>query len=274
MHKVWFVTGSSRGLGREVVLAALDAGDTVVATARTVRDLDDIVTRYGARVMPLPLDVSDPAAVQAAVADCLSRFGRIDHVVNNAGYANIASVEDVTMEDFREQVETNLFGTVYVTKAVVPIMREQGSGHIFQIASIGSRIASVGLAPYQASKFAVRSLSLVLAQEVQPLGIQVTAIEPGGMRTNWAGSSMRIPAISAHYQQTVGSFAKMLRDYSGNEPSDPRKVAKLIVDLAGRPDAPVELLIGQDAFEYAQLAADVVAASDKKWKELTTSVGF
>ncbi|MGA1802848.1 SDR family NAD(P)-dependent oxidoreductase [Rhizobium sp. HT1-10] len=274
MPNIWFVTGSSRGLGRHIVLAALAAGDTVAATARNIDDLDDIVGRYGSRVMPLSLDVSDPEAVQAAIAKCMSSFGRIDYVVNNAGYANVASVEDIVMEDFREQVETNFFGTVYVSKAVVPIMRRQGSGHIFQVASIGSRITSVGLAPYQASKFAVRAFSLVLAQEVQPLGIQVTTLEPGGMRTEWAGSSMRIPAISPHYLQTVAPFARMLQDYSGNEPTDPKKVAQLIVDLAGRDGAPVELLIGQDAHEYALVAADEVAASDRKWKDLTTSVAY
>ncbi|NKL23386.1 SDR family NAD(P)-dependent oxidoreductase [Rhizobium leguminosarum] len=274
MPNIWFITGSSRGLGRHVVLAALDAGDIVVATARRASDLDDIVARYGARVMPISLDVSDPEAVRAAIATCMSTFGRIDYVVNNAGYANLASVEDMTADDFREQVETNFFGTVHVSKAVVPIMRRQGSGHIFQIASIGSRIASVELAPYQASKFAVRAFSLVLAQEVQPLGIQVTTLEPGGMRTEWAGASMRIPAISAHYLETVAPFARMLPDYSGNEPTDPKKVAKLIVSLAGRRDAPVELLVGDDAYAIAQAAADTVAASDKKWKGLTKSVAY
>lgn len=274
MPNIWFITGSSRGLGRHVALAALDAGDTVVATARRVSDLDDIVALYGARVMPISLDVSDPKAVRAAIARCMSMFGRIDYVVNNAGYANLASVEDMTTDDFREQVETNFFGTVHVSKAVVPIMRRQGAGHIFQVASIGSRIASVGLAPYQASKFAVRAFSLVLAQEVRSLGIQVTILQPGGMRTEWAGASMRIPAISAHYLETVAPFARMLRDYSGNEPTDPKKVAKLIVSLAGRRDAPVELLVGDDAYAIAQAAADIVAASDKKWKGLTTSIAY
>jgi len=274
MPKVWFVTGSSRGLGRDIVAAALEAGDTVAATARNPKDLDDLIEQYGQRVLPLELDVTDADAVEKAIAAAKSVFGRIDVVVNNAGYANTAAVEDIALDDFKKQMDTNFYGTVYVSKAAVPILREQGAGHIFQIASVGGRIASVGLAPYQAAKFAVRGFSLVLAQEVAPLGIKVTTVQPGGMRTDWAGSSMEIPEISEPYQQTVGQFAKMLRDGSGNEHADPKKIAKAIVDLAGRDDAPAEILMGEDAYDYAQKAAEAVAESDRKWKDVTTSVAF
>ncbi|GLH29088.1 hypothetical protein WSS15_17380 [Acetobacter pasteurianus] len=212
MSKIWFVTGSSRGLGRDIVEAALAAGDSVVATARKPADLDAVVAQYGDRVFPLALDVTDARAAQAAALRAKEHFGRIDVVVNNAGYANIASVEDITIEDFTQQVQTNFFGVAYVSKAVLPILREQGHGHIFQIASIGARIATPGLSAYQAAKFAVRGFSLALAQEMAPLGVKVTTIEPGGIRTDWAGSSMKIPPISAPYEQTVGTFAKMIRD--------------------------------------------------------------
>ncbi|MER2194753.1 SDR family NAD(P)-dependent oxidoreductase [Methylobacterium brachiatum] len=274
MPKSWFVTGSSRGLGRAIVMAALEAGHTVMATARNPGDLDDLVTRYRGRIIPYALDVSDAAAVGQAVADAKDTFGRVDVVVNNAGYASLASVEDMSQDAFADQMATNFFGTVHVSKAVVPILRAQGAGHIFQIASVGSRIASVGLSAYQAAKFAVRGFSLVLAQELAPLGIKVTILQPGGVRTDWAGSSMTIPAISEPYRQTVGPFAEMLRAGSGKEPADPRKVARAIVDLSGRDDAPVELLIGEDAYAYAQRAADAVAASDRAWKDLTVSVAF
>lgn len=274
MPKFWFVTGSSRGLGRDIVIAALETGDTVAATARNPKDLHDLVEQYGDRVLPLTLDVTDAAAVEQAVAEAKSKFGRLDIVVNNAGYANLAAIEDITLVDFKKQIDTNFFGMVYVSKAAVPILREQGAGHIFQIASVGGRITSVGLAPYQAAKFAVRGFSLVLAQEVAPLGIKVTIVQPGGIRTDWAGSSMDIPEISEPYQQTVGQFGKMLRDGSGTEHADPNKIAKVIVDLAGRDDAPTEILMGVDAYEYAQKAAEAVAASDMKWKDVTASVEF
>ncbi|ARW11823.1 MULTISPECIES: SDR family NAD(P)-dependent oxidoreductase [Acetobacter] len=269
MSKIWFVTGSSRGLGRDIVEAALAAGDSVVATARKPADLDAVVAQYGDRVFPLALDVTDARAAQAAALRAKEHFGRIDVVVNNAGYANIASVEDITIEDFTQQVQTNFFGVAYVSKAVLPILREQGHGHIFQIASIGARIATPGLSAYQAAKFAVRGFSLALAQEMAPLGVKVTTIEPGGIRTDWAGSSMKIPPISAPYEQTVGTFAKMIRESSGHQSSDPAKIASLIVDLANRADAPTELLVGVDAVEYAKQAAEAVTENDRKWRSLS-----
>lgn len=269
MSKIWFVTGSSRGLGRDIVDAALAAGDSVVATARKPADLDAMVAQYGDRVFPLALDVTDARAAQAAVLRAKEHFGRIDVVVNNAGYANIASVEDITIEDLTQQVQTNFFGVAYVSKAVLPILREQGHGHIFQIASIGARIATPGLSAYQAAKFAVRGFSLALAQEMAPLGVKVTTIEPGGIRTDWAGSSMKIPPISAPYEQTVGTFAKMIRESSGHQSSDPAKIASLIVDLANRADAPTELLVGVDAVEYAKQAAEAVTENDRKWRSLS-----
>lgn len=272
MSRIWLVTGSSRGLGRDIVEAALRAGETVVATARKPEQLADLAEMHGDRLVPMALDVSDAEAVNAVVEAVKARFGRIDVAVNNAGYANTASVEDMTLDDFTEQVRTNFFGVVYVSKAVVPIMREQGGGHIFQIASIGARLASVGLSAYQSAKFAVRGFSLVLAQEVAPLGIKVTTVQPGGMRTDWAGSSMHIPPVSPPYRQTVGAFANMLRAMSGNESSDPVKVAEAIVELSRRDDAPAEILIGADAVEYVAHAAQAVAESDRQWHDLSISV--
>lgn len=269
MPKIWFVTGSSRGLGRDIVEAALSAGDSVVATARKPADLDALVAQYGERILPLPLDVTDAKAAQAAVLQAKEHFGRIDVVVNNAGYANTASIEDITIEDFTQQVQTNCFGVVYVSKAVLPILREQGHGHIFQIASVGARITVPGLGAYQAAKFAVRGFSLVLAQEMAPLGVKITTIEPGGIRTDWAGSSMKIPPISAPYEQTVGAFAKMIRESSGHQSSDPAKIASLIVGLANREDAPAELLVGADAVDYVKRSDEAVTENDRKWHDLS-----
>lgn len=269
--KIWFVTGSSRGLGREIVEAALEAGHSVIATARKPEQLQDLTDKYGDRVLPLALDVTDFEAAQSAVQAAHQKFGRIDVVVNNAGYADTAAIENMSIENFRAQMDTNFYGVVYLTKAVLPILREQGSGHIFQISSLGGRLGAPGLSAYQSAKWAVGGFSTVLAQEVSPLGIKVTVVEPGGIRTDWAGSSMSIPPISEPYQQTVGKFAEMLRSHSGNEASDPAKIADLILTLSQRDDAPLRILAGPDAVQLAAQAAETLAASDKQWQDLSVS---
>jgi NAD(P)-dependent dehydrogenase (short-subunit alcohol dehydrogenase family) len=273
MSEVWFVTGSSRGLGRAIVEGALAAGDRVVATARKPEQLDDLVTRYGDRIRPVALDVTDADQVPAAVQAGLDEFGRYDVVVNNAGYGDIAAIEDVTLEDFKAQIDTNFYGVVLVTKAVLPILRRQKAGHIFQVSSLGGRIGTVGLGAYQSAKWAVGGFSSVLAAEVAPLGIKITVLEPGGMRTDWAGSSMTIPPISQPYQQTVGQLVTMLRSATGSgEASDPAKVARVIRDLAGRDDAPVRLLLGTDAIAYAAAAGQALTESDQQWRAVSESV--
>ncbi|MFC5745284.1 SDR family NAD(P)-dependent oxidoreductase [Actinomadura rugatobispora] len=275
MSKVWFVTGSSRGLGRAIVTAALQAGDRVVATARRPAQLDDLVERYGDRIRALALDVTDDDAVQRTVQEGLKAFGRYDVVVNNAGYADLASVEDVTLEDFRAQIDTNFYGVVHVSKAVTPILREQGSGHIFQVSSLGGRITSAGLTAYQSAKWAVGGFSLGLAQEVAPFGVKVTVLQPGGMRTDWAGSSMKVPPVSEPYQQTVGTFADMIRnadpEAAAADSADPARVAEIIVDLAGRDDAPTQILLGRDALQYWDQAAQALAESDARWRGVSES---
>lgn len=274
--KVRFVTGSSRGLGHAIVEGALKAGDQVVATARRPDQLDDLVTQYGERLLPLALDVTDSDQIQQAVQEGVKTLGRLDVVVNNAGYGDVASVEDVTAEDFRAQIDTNFYGVVRVTKAVLPVLREQGSGHVFQVSSLGGRIGSPGLAAYQSAKWAVGGFSTVLAQEVAPFGIKVTVLEPGGMRTDWAGSSMTIPPVSGPYQPTVGAFVDMIRSSDAAAviaagAADPARIAQIVRDLAGREDAPLRLLLGQDAVQYAQAAARDPADSDATWRTLSES---
>ena len=273
MSKVWFVTGSSRGLGRAIVEGALEAGDRVVATARKPEQLDDLVTRYGDRIRTVALDVTDADQVPAAVQAGLDAFSRYDVVVNNAGYGDIAAIEDVALEEFKAQIDTNFYGVVLVTKAVLPILRRQKAGHVFQVSSLGGRIGTVGLGAYQSAKWAVGGFSSVLAAEVAPLGIKITVLEPGGMRTDWAGSSMTIPPISEAYQQTVGQLVTMLRSATGGgEASDPAKVARVIRDLAGRDDAPVRLLLGTDAIAYATAAGQALTESDQQWRAVSESV--
>ncbi|MFI9384404.1 SDR family NAD(P)-dependent oxidoreductase [Kutzneria sp. NPDC052558] len=271
MAKVFLVTGSSRGLGREIVLAALAAGHRVAATARRPEQQADLVERYGDQVLPIGLDVVDAEAARRAVGAAVEAFGRLDVVVNNAGYANLASVEDITAADFRAQLDTNLLGVVNVTKAALPVLREQGSGHVIQVSSVGGRTATPGLSAYQAAKWAVGGFSEVLAQEVAPLGIKVTVLEPGGMRTDWAGSSMAVPPISPPYQQTVGALAAMFGGTDLLPAGDPAKVAQVVLQVADLPEPPVRLLLGSDAVRYAELAAQARAAEDAKWRDLSIS---
>ncbi|GAB1312694.1 Oxidoreductase boa17 [Madurella fahalii] len=272
MTKVWFVTGSSRGLGRAIVEAALDSGASVIATARAVESLNAFTEKFGAdRFLPLPVDVTKENDVIRAVNAGHEKFGRIDVVVNNAGYANTAAVEDMDIQDFREQMETNFMGVVYVTKAVLPILRKQGAGHIFQVSSLGGRIGTPGVSAYQSAKWAVGGFSTVLAQEVAPLGIKVTVLEPGGIRTDWAGPSMKIHPISEPYKPTVGAIAEMLKQLSGNELSLPGKIARIIVDLSEAEDVPLRLLLGPEAVDYAAKAAEALAESDRKWRDVSLS---
>ena len=268
---VWFITGSSRGLGRTIAEAALARGDKVAATARNTAALDSLVAVYPQQALALVLDVTDDDQVQAAVAAAHEHFGRLDVVVNNAGYANFAAVEDTPLADFRAQLDTNLTGTIAVTKAALPILREQGEGHIINVSSVGSRLATPGLAPYQAAKWAVSGFTEVLALEVAPLGIRVTAIEPGGMPTDWAGSSMAFPAPSAPYQATVGAIGGFLTAGKIVALADLDKVARAVLTLADTAEPPTRLLIGSDAGNVARGYAAALAASDAQWQELTRS---
>jgi NAD(P)-dependent dehydrogenase (short-subunit alcohol dehydrogenase family) len=272
MTQIFFLTGSSRGLGRQIAEAVLAAGHSLIATARRPADLADLAERYGTRILPVALDVSDPAAAEAAVAAGIAAFGRIDVVINNAGYANLAAVEDITLDDFRAQIETNLLGVVNVTKAALPVLRAQGGGRVIQVSSIGGRLATPGLSAYQAAKWAVGGFSEVLAKEVAPLGIAVTVLEPGGMRTDWAGSSMRVAPISEPYRPTVGAMAALHDGIgSGSALGDPAKVAQVVLDVAAMDEPPLRLILGSEAYAYATAAARTRAESDAAWRPVTIS---
>jgi NAD(P)-dependent dehydrogenase (short-subunit alcohol dehydrogenase family) len=271
MSKVWLVTGSSRGLGLEIAKAVLAADDRLVATARNPKDVQALVDQYGDRVRAVELDVTRPASARAAVDVARSAFGRLDVVVNNAGYANVNSIEDVAEDDFRAQIETNFFGVVNVTRAALPLLRAQRSGHIIQISSIGGRGATQGIAAYQSAKWAVGGFSEVLAKEVGPLGIRVTVIEPGGMRTDWSGSSMRIDPIQPDYQATVGAFAAVMRGKPYAAQSDPAKVARVVLAVVDEPRPPLRLLLGSDAVFMAEVVAKARAQEDSAWRAVSFS---
>jgi len=273
MTKVWLVTGSSRGLGRCVAQAALEAGDRVVATARSTDAVSDLAERYGPRVLPFRLDVTDGDAAHAAVTAGVAEFGRLDVVVSNAGYATLASIEDMTESEFRSQIETNFFGVVNVVRAALPVLRAQGSGHLIQVSSIGGRVGNAGLAAYQSAKWALGGFTEALAAEVNPLGIKTTVIEPGGMRTEWAGASMTIPPISEPYRESVGFLAEIF-GMPGAAASDPAKVADLLVRLADLDDPPRRLVVGSDALAAALAVSKQLLANDEQWRELSLATGY
>ncbi|HWZ57407.1 MAG TPA: oxidoreductase [Gemmatimonadaceae bacterium] len=268
--KVWLITGSSRGLGRSFAEAVLAAGHRLVATARTPEQLADLVQQYGHRILPFALDVTNATAARDAVAAAVTTFGRLDVVVNNAGYANVAPIEDMTEEDFRAQIEANFFGVVNVTRAALPVMRRQRSGHIIQISSVGGRLGSPGLGAYQPAKWAVDGFSEVLTKEVAPLGIKVTVVEPGGFRTDWAGSSMTIAPIRDDYQETVGKMAEYRKNPDVMR-GDPDKAAQVLLHIASLENPPRRLLLGASAVQFARAAAAQLAAEDEKWAALSLS---
>jgi NAD(P)-dependent dehydrogenase (short-subunit alcohol dehydrogenase family) len=275
MPKTWLITGSSRGLGRELAKAVLDDGDNLVATARRTDGLEELVRAYGERVRAVALDVTDPAAARAAVDVAIAAFGTLDVVVNNAGYADSAPIEDTPDDDFRAQFETNLFGVVNVTKAALPVLRERRSGHFMQVSSVGGRVGgSPGLAAYQSAKFAVEGFSEVLAREVGPLGIKVTIVEPGAFRTDWQGSSMRRAAVRDDYDETVGAMHRFREAGDGKQAGDPARAARVLLDIARLDDPPLRLLLGSDAVEAVQKSDASRAAETARWSEVSRSTDF
>ncbi len=275
MSKVWLITGSSRGLGRSLAVAALDAGHQVVATARDPEDLRDLVDRYGDQVRAISLDVTDPAAAEQAVRSAVAAFGRLDVVVNNAGYANSSPIEETDPADFRAQIETNFFGVVNVTRAALPVLRGRRSGHILQISSVGGRVGGTpGLAAYQSAKFAVEGFAKVLHNEVSPLGIKVTIVEPGAFRTDWGGSSMTLPAVGPDYADTVGRMNAFRREVDGTQQGDPDRAALAIVGIVDVPEPPLHLLLGSDALAAAENASELRAAEAAQWADVSRSTDF
>jgi NAD(P)-dependent dehydrogenase (short-subunit alcohol dehydrogenase family) len=274
MSKVWLITGSSRGLGRAFVEAALEAGDQVVATARNVAQLADLEKKYGERVRAVSLDVTSEAQAKSAVDAAVESFGGLDVLVNNAGYGNVAPVEDTTLEEFRAQIETNLFGVIIMTKAVIPYFRERGAGHIVQVTSIAGRLGPVGRAPYAAAKFGVEGFSESLSKELGPLGVKVTIVEPGGFRTDFAGSSTELREGRVEYDSTVGATVRFQRNYNGKQPGDPAKAAASLLKLVSMPEPPLRLLLGSDCYAAAEKSALATLESDRKWKDLSVSTDY
>src|SRR5262250_1556384 len=270
MSKVWLVTGSGSGLGRNIARAVLTSGDSLVATARDPRQLEDLVQKHGDHVRAVPLDVADEGAAHAAVREAVDAFGRLDVVVNNAGYGDVAPFEQLSSERFKAVMDTNFYGVVYVTRAALPVMRKQKSGCILQISSVGGRLALPGSTAYHAAKWAVGGFTESLAQEVAPFGVKVCALEPGGMRTNWGTRAHKdLPELLPDYQPSVGKIVEALHSLWGKENSDPARVAQLIIRLAASDQLPAHLLVGSDAVQFAAQAEATRAAEGAHWREVS-----
>jgi NAD(P)-dependent dehydrogenase (short-subunit alcohol dehydrogenase family) len=275
MAKVWLITGSGNGLGRDIAEAALAAGESVVAGARRLEELDPLVKTYGERITPVKLDVREEEAAKAAVQKAVEVYGRLDVLVNNAGYGHFAPFEQMTPADFRDVIETCLFGVVYTTRAAIPVMRRQKSGHIFQVSSVGGRMALPGNTPYHAAKWAVGGFSDSLAGEVAPFGVKVCTLEPGGIRTNWAArAGQNSPQVMPEYEETVGAIYKLLERVRGNSEGDPKKIAGVVVQLANADHLPKRLILGRDAATRVQSAEKARAEEAAEYRELTLSTVF
>jgi NAD(P)-dependent dehydrogenase (short-subunit alcohol dehydrogenase family) len=275
MPKTWLITGAARGLGRSIAEAALAAGDTVVATARDPHRLADLEARYPDTLLSFALDVTDMAAAQVAVTVAVDTFGRLDVLVNNAGYGHAAAFEQTSQASFRAQIETNFYGVVNLTRAALPVLRAQRAGHIINISSVGGRTATPGLSAYQSAKWAVGGFSEVIAREVAPFGVKIVCVEPGGMRTSWGEIARgNAPAVMPDYQPSVGAVLDLLKAYVGNEIGDPERIAQIVLDLSRRETLPAHLVLGSDAlFVLAQAEAHRHKEA-AEWAQVSRSSDF
>jgi len=268
--KTWFITGTSRGFGREWAIAALDRGDQVAATARDVSSLDDLAARHGEAILPIQLDVTGRDACFAAVRQAHGHFGQLDVVVNNAGYGQFGMVEEISEQEIRAQLETNLLGALWITQAALPYLREQGSGHIVQVSSIGGISAFLNTGAYHASKWALEGLSQSLAQEVAGFGIKVTLVEPSGYSTDWAGSSAKhaaeLPGYNAVRQQAVQARARRFP-----APGDPAATRDAVLRLVDTPNPPLRLFLGEAPLGIATADYESRLATWREWQPVAAA---
>src|SRR5215218_9780330 len=269
MSKVWFITGTSRGFGREWAIAALDRGDKVAATARDTTTLNDLAAKYGDALLPIQLDVTDRDADFAAVKQAHDHFGRLDIVVNNAGYAEFGFIEEVSEQAARDQLETNVFGALWVTQAALPYLREQRSGHIIQVSSIGGITAFQDVGIYHASKWALEGFSQALAQEVAPFGIHVTMIEPGGFSTDWAGSSSRHSTPQGAYDDVRERTQRERAARNTSGPGDPKASAAAVLRIVDAEEPPLRVFFGAAPLSIAK--ADYASRIEtwEKWDDVS-----
>jgi NAD(P)-dependent dehydrogenase (short-subunit alcohol dehydrogenase family) len=266
-EKVWFITGTSRGFGREWAIAALDRGDKVAATARDTATLADLVDKFGDAILPIELDVTDRAADFAAVKQAHEHFGRLDVVVNNAGYGQFGFVEELSEQDARDQIETNVFGALWVTQAALPYLREQGSGHIIQVSSIGGIVAFPNVGIYHASKWALEGFSQALAQEVAPFGVHVTLIEPAGFSTDWSGSSSRTAEALPAYAD-LHAENERVRKTRWAAPGDPKASAAAALKVVDAEQPPLRVFFGTEPLGMAKADYEQRLRTWEQWQSV------
>ena len=273
---VWFITGASRGFGLEIAKEALSRGDSVVATARDPRAVLDAIPNAGDQLLAVALDVSDPAQIDAAVDAAITRFGRIDALINNAGRGLVGSVEETSDAEARAIFDVNVFGLLAVTRAVLPHMRAARSGLIVNLSSVGGFVAWPGWGVYAATKFAVEALSEAMTHELAPLGIRSVAIEPGPFRTNFLdGTSLAFAGTELEdYASTAGAARTWATDTNYGQDGDPLKAAKIIVDLADRDDLPERIQLGSNAFEDVAAKLERTARDQATWRSVSLSADF
>ena len=267
-EKVWFITGTSRGFGREWAIAALERGDKVAATARDVSSLADLVERYPDTLLPIALDVTDREADFAAVAQAHEHFGRLDVVINNAGYGHFGFIEEITEDEARQQLETNLFGALWVTQAALPFLRAQGSGQIIQVSSIGGISAFPLVGIYHASKWALEGFSQALSQEVAGFGISVTLVEPGGFSTDWAGPSSSTSDPLPDYEQLHTAVAEARKSRNGT-PGDPTASAAAILRVVDADEPPLRVFFGKGPLGIAKADYAKRIETWEKWNDVS-----
>jgi len=274
-NPVWLITGCSTGFGRELARLVLARGWSAVVTARDASQVRDIAEGHGDRALVLPLDVTKRDQIAHVVAEAKRKFGRIDALVNNAGYGYLAAIEEGEDAAVRAMFETNVFGLVDMTKAVLPIMREQRSGLIVNVSSIGGLSSFAATGYYHGTKYAVEGISESLATEVKPLGIDVLIVEPSSFRTNWAGPSIKeSPTRIADYDSTAGERRKQTAARSGNQAGDPVRGAQAIIDAALSDKPPLRLLLGKMALDLARKKLDFMRGDFDAWQSTTVGADF
>lgn len=274
-EKVWFITGSSSGFGRLLAETLMQQGVRVVATARKADMLDDMVTKYPGQAVVLPLDVTSDDSIQRAHDDALAHMGRVDVLVNNAGYGVAGAIEEVSEKEYMQMFDTNLFGLIKLTKAFLPELRAQRSGHIVNFSSIGGLIGNPGWGYYNASKFAVEGLSQALRGELEPLGIGVMVVEPGPFRTGFLGrTGVEAKARIADYEPTVGKTREYFNTQAGRQPGDPQKAVEAVIAAVNSPKPPKNLLLGKSALQRYRTRLDEVRQELDEWQDVTNGADF
>ena len=273
-RRVWMVTGSSRGLGRAIAEGLLERGELVVATARNTDGVGELKSRFGDQIQVAALGVTRPEDAKRVVEETVQTFGRLDVVVNNAGYGVMGAFEEQTPEQFAGQIDVNFWGTVNVCRAALPVLRKQRSGHIMNVTSIGGRRARQGLSGYQTAKFAVEGFSEVLFHELKAIGVKMTIVEPGGFRTDWAGASMTFTESMKDYEPAIGPFRDFMKNYTGSEPGDPVKVAGVLFAISRMSEPPMRLVLGKFAKQHVKEGYEMNLTELERWSELTLSTEF